>query len=230
MSICSVRGCYKDVVKRGMCNMHYVRWYRTGSTSKRRKTGRDKCYINDCGSDSTAFGLCNKHYSRFRKTGDPEKTITTPTGEPRRFYEDVVLQYEGDDCLEWPYGLVGNGYPGLWNGKKSDGVHTIVCEHFHGMRPEGYQTAHSCGNKKCCNHKHLRWATPKENNADKVLHGTSQIGETNGNSKLTESKVRKIKKLEGAISQRKIARMFDVSQRTIWMIFNSKSWTHIKLI
>jgi len=31
---------------------------------------------------------------------------------------------------------------------------------------------HSCGNKKCSNHKHLYFGTPKENVADAKRHGT----------------------------------------------------------
>ena len=227
LNVCSIEGCGSLSEKRGLCNKHYLRQYRNGTTERIRKVGRSVCSIDGCNSASHSDGWCLKHYCRWRRTGDPEKVITTETGEPHRYFKDVVLKFDGDDCLEWPFGIGQKGYGMLWNGKRPVGVHVLVCEHFYGKRPEAAHAAHACGNSKCCNWKHVRWASPSENNRDKKEHGTSQAGERNGNSRLTEKQVRKIKEMKGRLSQNEIAKMFSVSQKTIWMIFNEHSWSHI---
>ena len=213
-NICVVGGCLQDSSKSGYCNAHYLRLRRNGTTDQVRKVGRDKCTVDDCERDQAAKGLCNKHYSRMLRTGDPLQVITTVTGEPHLYYKDVVLTYDGDDCLEWPYGKHSKGYGHLWDGARPIGVHA--------------HASNTCGRASCCNHKHIRWATPMENNADKKLHGTSQRGAINGNSKLTETKVLEIKELlKKSLPQCEIARLFSVSQKTIWMILHGKSWSHV---
>lgn len=54
-------------------------------------------------------------------------------------------------------------------------VHRLVLFAFHGAAPSPkHQCAHFDGNKLNCKSSNLRWATPKENNEDKVRHGTSR--------------------------------------------------------
>src|SRR3546814_15498376 len=55
------------------------------------------------------------------------------------------------------------------------------------------QAAHKCGRPKCVNPRHLRWATHRENMADKAIHGTETIDERNGKTTLTEEDVRAIR-------------------------------------
>lgn len=231
MNECIVDECKNSSYKKGYCSTHYQRLRRNGTLTRVRKSGRDKCIISTCENLQAAHGLCNKHYSRKMKTGDPEKVLTTITGEPHHFLRNIVFNYIGDECLDWPYSKHPRGYGHLWNSEKNrhDGVHRLVCRHFHGEPPsKNSHAAHSCGNPKCCNWKHIRWATPSENNQDKKMHGTWQGGEANGNSKLTEKQVREIKHLKGyGLSQRKIAVRFGVSQKLIWAIFNGKTWSHV---
>lgn len=73
------------------------------------------CSIPDCGKTSKSRGWCSAHHSRFLRHGDP-LAGGTPTGEPWRYFQEVVLPYEGDECLSWPYSTVrragkdGKGY------------------------------------------------------------------------------------------------------------------------
>lgn len=53
-------------------------------------------------------------------------------------------------------------------------VHRLVLSAFIGPPPsENHQGAHGDGNPRNNALSNLRWATPKENNADKILHGTN---------------------------------------------------------
>ncbi|WP_373413722.1 helix-turn-helix domain-containing protein [Ensifer aridi] len=56
---------------------------------------------------------------------------------------------------------------------------------------------------------------------------TVHHGEDNGNARLTSADVVEIKGLLAAgLSQRKIARRFRVSQKTIYLIHHGKTWLH----
>lgn len=71
---CSVDGCGKPTVGRGLCRMHYSRWYTTGvigpaeSIARKRK----KCVMRGCEYMTTARGLCRTHYSRLLRHGSPD--------------------------------------------------------------------------------------------------------------------------------------------------------------
>lgn len=70
------------------------------------------------------------------------------------------------------------------------------------------------------------WGNQSENEADKVIHGTSNDGARNGMAKLTEEQVVRIRQLysSGRYNQREIAEMFLISQSRISVIVNGKSW------
>jgi hypothetical protein len=52
-------------------------------------------------------------------------------------------------------------------------AHRLVCEAWHGPQPSPtHQVAHGDGTKLNNHHSNLRWATPVENEADKIIHGT----------------------------------------------------------
>lgn len=190
------------------------------------------CSIDDCDSRVAARGWCTKHWTRWRTTGDPLKTKSTPKGEAKRFLEEIVIPYQGDDCLKWPYSTRGNGYGQTGPRTKRLLVHRVVCEAVYGPPPTPeHQAAHSCGKGRqgCVNPKHLRWATREENERDKIEHGTVMRGEKNGFSKLTEDQIHQILSLKGSQSQRKIASQFDISQCHVWRIHNNAAWKHLQL-
>jgi hypothetical protein len=55
-------------------------------------------------------------------------------------------------------------------------VHHLVLEAFVGPRPAGHEAAHGDGDKTNNALANLRWATPKENAADRYRHGTVLFG------------------------------------------------------
>lgn len=56
-------------------------------------------------------------------------------------------------------------------------VHRLVCAAFHGEPPSpDHHAAHNDGDGLHNRSSNLRWATPAENEADKITHGTSLIG------------------------------------------------------
>lgn len=51
-------------------------------------------------------------------------------------------------------------------------VHQLVCEAFHGARPDGMEVRHLDGNPANNNASNLAWGNRSENELDKVRHGT----------------------------------------------------------
>ena len=118
-------------------------------------------------------------------------------GELPSFLEEA-LEYCGDECLIWPYSNDSKGYPALKLFGKMTRISKIICNETYGSKPTiKHEVAHSCGCKLCVNPKHLRWATPKENRADQIVHGTHNCGSRNGHAKLTDIQVHSIRVLYG---------------------------------
>lgn len=97
----------------------------------------------------------------------------TKRGEATRFLIDVVLQYDGNECLRWPFALHRNGYPKLKRGGKTILLHRDICEIVHGAPPtDEHEAAHECGDNACVCKAHIFWKTRAENEADKIRHKT----------------------------------------------------------
>jgi hypothetical protein len=149
-------------------------------------------------------------------------------GEIAKFIE-VAIEYSGDDCLVWPYYRRDNGYPQMTYLGKKTSPSIVVCKAVHGFPPSTrHEVAHSCGNGQlgCVSGGHLRWATPKENNADKIVHGTINRGVRNGHAKLTPAKVHSIRLLQGLFgkSHRELGEQFGIAQGNVTQIVNRKAW------
>lgn len=229
---CSINGCLKPKKSRGWCDTHYARWRRTGKPAHGVE-GPDrttqKCTVAGCQNAALNKGLCNKHYIRLLKHGDVStcKINVFKRGEPISFLKEVVIPYQGDDCLEWPYANNGVGYGLVAINRKNKLVTRVACEAVNGPPPSRkHEAAHSCGNghRKCCNPKHLYWATHQENILERVKHGTDTRGEKCATSKLTEADVRKIRELGETMSHPKIAEMFPISKGQVQRIMSRKQW------
>lgn len=184
------------------------------------------CSIPDCDKIALRRSWCETHYRRWLAHGDPLKTVRTPNGEKARFYRDVVLSYEGDECLIWPY-ATGNGYAYMRLNGRSVSVTRSVCEEIHGAAPTpNHEASHSCGKGHlgCVTKRHLSWKTPQQNNSDKIMHDTHNRGERHPFSKITEIEVGEILGLKGKMSQGKIAEKFGISRPAVSMIHSGKRW------
>lgn len=187
------------------------------------------CKIDGCGKPVVTRGWCEGHYRRWRVHGDPLGG-RTPDGEPLAFLEEA-LGADTDECIVWPFGRGSDGYARVWFDGRVRPASRIVCERVHGAPPTPkHEAAHSCGkgHEGCINHRHLRWASPAENCADTLIHGTSARGERQGNSKLTEADVREIRSLLGTMKRAEIADRFGVSGKTIGAIHRRENWAWLK--
>jgi hypothetical protein len=143
-----------------------------------------------------------------------------------RFHFEKQVMQPSDGCRLWVFGTLGKGYGRLEVNGRSEYVHVLTCTAWHGPRPEGMEVAHSCGNRRCWAGEHLRWATPKENNADKVLHGTNRAGEQNALAKLTNAQATEVRRryAAGGVSQSTLAAEYGVDRSAISLVINRKTY------
>lgn len=164
------------------------------------------------------------HYMRMRRRGTTAATGTAP-GAIQSFLKSAI-ETDSRDCLLWPYATTPQGYGSLRVNKKTTAPHRVVAKIVYGpAKQKRMEVAHSCGNKLCVNPKHLRWATREENQADRVIHGTSNRGERQWKSKLTREDVLRIRNLSRqGMSSYKICETFSVASKTIRDIVSKKRW------
>lgn len=72
---CSVEGCHRKHIARGLCHTHYGRWRRQRDISDPEFVNKGKiCSIEGCESDAKEHGMCFKHARRIDAHGDPHHT------------------------------------------------------------------------------------------------------------------------------------------------------------
>lgn len=182
------------------------------------------CKIDGCSNTHEARGFCKMHYARWKRHGDPKRGRVAAQWE----WLQSAARLETDECIVWPFNKT-RGYGRIMREGRYMIAHRVVCEIAHGSpHQDELQAAHKCGNPSCVNHRHLYWATPLENAHDKREHGSHPAGEVNGNAKLDENDVSRIR------SQRKAGRTyqqmaddFGVSRATIAAIAKRRTWRHI---
>ena len=110
-------------------------------------------------------------------------------------------------------------------------AHQLVMEAFVGPCPPGMEVRHFPDRDPTNNRlDNLQYGTRQENMEDRTIHGTDNRGERSGRAKLTEEKVRQIRQLcaEKKYLQTEIAKMFEVSVRTISNIHRRVNWEDLK--
>jgi hypothetical protein len=186
-----------------------------------------KCSVEGCDKKHAAKGFCQNHWRRNDIYGSPLGG-RTPNGVPLKHFNEAILA-QSDDCFLWPYSKDRNGYSTLKINRKNVHLHVMACEHRNGPRPtDKHQAAHNCGNgnKGCYNPLHMRWATAKENHADKIIHGTMISGEISCHAKLSLLQASEIYSLKGIEPQSKIAKKYGISQQQVSKIQRLERWVH----
>lgn len=224
--LCSIPDCGKPMSCRTWCASHYSRWLRHGNPTAGRAAPDPTaiCSVPDCGRPCLARGWCLIHYRHWQRYGNPLIRKRIANGEAQRYFDSVVLTFEGDECLIWPYGRSAEGYAKL----KSKVVARLVCIEVNGPPPTAvHQAAHLCGrgNLGCVAKRHVEWKTPAANQADRLVHGTSNRGERSPSAKLTLRNVREIRRRHAAgTTQAALAREFHVTASHVSHICSGHVW------
>lgn len=106
-------------------------------------------------------------------------------------------------------------------------VHRLVAMTFLRAPIAGEQARHLDGNRLNNRVENLAWGSKRENEADKVLHGTDNRGARSGSCKLTEDVVRDIRsRLAVGEAGADIARDCKVDRVTVYRIRDRRTWKH----
>ena len=118
-------------------------------------------------------------------------------------------------------------FVGLWRNNKVRIIypHKAVLEAFVGLRPKGMEACHNNGDPFDNRLENLRWETTRNNQLDRIKHGTSNRGERCAAAKLTEAQIYAIR-ADNRL-QREIAADYGVKDNTISRIKSGKRWAHI---
>lgn len=107
-------------------------------------------------------------------------------------------------------------------------VHRLVCEAYHGPCPNDRECRHRNGVRSCNQPGNLQWATKAENEADKIIHGTVNSGERNGQAKLNEAMVIEARRRVAAGEQIKdVAADFSMRAARLRDAVRGKKWRHL---
>ena len=168
------------------------------------------------------------------------KIVPMPNGGVA-FYDDLPTRFKAKvdkralcDCWPWLAYLTPDGYGMIRDGNNMRPATHVALELSGRPRPPApnNHALHSdkCVTRACCNPDHLRWGSNAENVADRERLGRNKIpyvcGERQGSAKLTAQKVRQIRNAQG--SQRTIAKQFGVSQMTVSLVKQRKTWAHVE--
>lgn len=152
-------------------------------------------------------------------------------------YGDVRRKMAGGSPIAKPGRLLrpsGNRYRYVnlhgGAGRQHISLHRLVALAFIGEPPSNsHQVAHNDGDRLNNHYTNLRYATPRENAADKVRHGTQSRGEKAGPARLTEVAVRQIRALaDRGVPQELIAEIFETSQSHIGRVVRGEVWGYVQ--
>lgn len=198
------------------------------------------CANPNCLQPFTLTRKDRRYCRRYCASAHKRQLCRPPSVRPtwRSLFWTKVKKTSG--CWEWSGLLDRDGYGrfghrNTWSRSFSEigevSTHRIAWTLLKAPIPNGKWVLHKCDNRKCVKPDHLFIGTHKENSADRSMKGRNPNtrGESNGQSKLTPSAIRRIRKLRDAgLPQSRIADIFDVRQPTISDILLRKTWGHIR--
>lgn len=142
---------------------------------------------------------------------------------------------KSSSCWVWQGALNSTGYGVI--GVRKHGhyqqyrVHRVVYELLVAVVPDDLILCHTCDNPRCCNPDHLFLGTHRDNAVDRQSkgRGSKLRGSQNPSAKLSEDKVRDIRRLWAAgATNAQLAVAYGVSWGLIRKIVQRFLWRHVE--
>lgn len=156
---CTIDGCGKKVVAKGMCAMHYKRERRHGSPqiALRNRHTPAACSIDGCEKRVHAQGLCDMHYRRhMRGTEQADQPGRLAGGS---LFERMARHIPAPDTgghQVWTSQVTGRETPVLKLTNTMLSARRLVWEQAHGAEPPTEMViVTTCGVERCVAPDHL---------------------------------------------------------------------------
>ncbi len=158
---------------------------------------------------------------------------------PETFWNNVT-KTKRHLCWVWRLGRGRGGYGKAKYQGRTWGAHRLAFTLANGPIPKGRQVNHSCDNRPCCNPRHLKAGTQKQNIQHAVARGRmasgdrqglrrhphrAPKGERTGSAKLTDTKVIIIRKSRATVAD--LATRYRVSKAAIHFVLWRRTWKHL---
>ncbi len=147
----------------------------------------------------------------------------------RQRFEQYCTPKNENGCIIWTgnkcstYGTIGEAGKMLIASRVSWEIHN-------GPIPDGLCVLHRCDIPRCVAIEHLFLGTMADNTHDMMAKGRGPSGERCGHSKMTDEKVREIRRryAAGNIPLDRLGQDYGVTRSTIGYIVRGDTWKHIK--
>lgn len=108
-------------------------------------------------------------------------------------------------------------------------VHRLVCAAFHGLpaSPDKTDTRHIDGQRDNNVPSNLSWSTHRENEEDKLRHGTRLMGDRAPWAKMSEETVLTMRSMAANRTMKEIAKHFGISERVAADAMSGRRWKHL---
>lgn len=143
-------------------------------------------------------------------------------------YEKFVVK-NNNGCWSWKGCHANPGYGQFRYGMKKERAHRASWIIHFGEIPKGKFVLHKCDNKICSNPEHLFLGTNLDNIKDmisKKRHPTIGIKNNTAGAKLTIEQIKEIRN-SANITNKELAKKYNVHYVTIGLIKNRSSWKNI---
>ena len=135
-------------------------------------------------------------------------------------------------CWDWAGTKDKDGYSILWLNGQNIKMHRLMYWCAHKQLDANLQVTHLCNNRHCFNPEHLIQQTHQDNiKYRQTCNRTAKhIGETNGNSTLTENTLKEI--ITRIYNNEftylsEVANIYGVSRSLLQKVLNGYYWTHV---
>lgn len=181
MRMCSEEGCGNAHYGHGLCDKHYQRLRKYGSTNPAgihfQNRRRGECSEVDCKREPRGNTLCrmhNKAVARARRGKLPPKPRAKRPVE-LRVAGKISLAPEPGGCWLWTASVNNRGYGviGTDAGKRVY-VHRFIYAMAFGEIPSGKEICHRCDNPRCVRPAHLMAGTHQDNMQDMIRRGRAR--------------------------------------------------------
>ena len=150
-----------------------------------------------------------------------------------RLWMHIDIRTE-DECWPWQASTDRGGYGQIYD-KPHDKrmvkkAHKLAFEFTKGSIPPGKLILHSCDSPPCCNPKHLRAGTKRDNSIDMYARGRHNAimpcGEAHHMAVLTKTNVREIRSMYRTRNYTyvQLAAIFNVAKTTIGACIRADTW------